>query len=583
MISIKIATILRFRYTLTIFTVFCLLIWHPCIANPQQPIPKDQLTPESILALIHRHGLDTLAIKQQLKSITQTPYKESDASLVWAYYMLMADVYSIKHESPNATSDHYYKKALELSLNSSNKELEFLCYARQGHYYFIYRKISDALPLFLKANYLQPRTNLHKTPALSEHYRFIALFYNHIGNQQRALDYLKMALPFSLIYSRPRIDMLNSMGIFLQQLGKHTQALKVLQQALAEAQMGRDTAWVGIISGNLSEYKWKEGKKEEALQLLHENIVSSLQQNEKLDYMRSNLIAATYQIELKDWKKAEKHLKNALTILTNKPALLIHRVEVAKLLADIALLKGDVTTERKHLREYFILKQQLDKQTDNEEIIKIGWKLESEEYEKSLKDNESKQRSIQRVYSLIGLTILLIASIIILLLSRSKNIVKIKNIELSNAKLRLDMEKQAVDLELDTVKNALNNFTETIHQNNLVIAHLRKKLDDNNDNDQHIKSKVSEELNTMLKSHLMTHDRWVEFRRNFDIMHPQHLQQLKDRYPLITENDLRIIALTKLGLNNRSMAGLLGISTEGIKKAKQRLKKKISSYQENNE
>ena len=80
----------------------------------------------------------------------------------------------------------------------------------------------------------------------------------------------------------------------------------------------------------------------------------------------------------------------------------------------------------------------------------------------------------------------------------------------------------------------------------------------------------------MLKSHLMTQERWLDFRKEFDLVYPNHLQNLKISNPLLTENDFRIIALMKLDLNNRSMGDLLGISVEGIKKAKQRLKKKIN-------
>jgi DNA-binding CsgD family transcriptional regulator len=41
------------------------------------------------------------------------------------------------------------------------------------------------------------------------------------------------------------------------------------------------------------------------------------------------------------------------------------------------------------------------------------------------------------------------------------------------------------------------------------------------------------------------------------------------------------VALMKLGLNNAEMANMLGITVEGIKKAKQRLRKKMGNQTPN--
>jgi DNA-directed RNA polymerase specialized sigma24 family protein len=38
---------------------------------------------------------------------------------------------------------------------------------------------------------------------------------------------------------------------------------------------------------------------------------------------------------------------------------------------------------------------------------------------------------------------------------------------------------------------------------------------------------------------------------------------------------VRLLALIKLKLNNREMSGMLGITVDGVKKAKQRLRKKM--------
>ncbi|WP_293300685.1 hypothetical protein [Pedobacter sp. UBA4863] len=44
----------------------------------------------------------------------------------------------------------------------------------------------------------------------------------------------------------------------------------------------------------------------------------------------------------------------------------------------------------------------------------------------------------------------------------------------------------------------------------------------------------------------------------------------------LTESNLRIVLLQKIGLNNAETANLLGITTEAVKKAKQRMRKKYT-------
>jgi DNA-binding CsgD family transcriptional regulator len=51
---------------------------------------------------------------------------------------------------------------------------------------------------------------------------------------------------------------------------------------------------------------------------------------------------------------------------------------------------------------------------------------------------------------------------------------------------------------------------------------------------------------------------------------------VKDRYPEITSNELRLMALLKMNLSSKEIANILNITPEGIKKARYRLRKKMN-------
>jgi DNA-binding CsgD family transcriptional regulator len=51
---------------------------------------------------------------------------------------------------------------------------------------------------------------------------------------------------------------------------------------------------------------------------------------------------------------------------------------------------------------------------------------------------------------------------------------------------------------------------------------------------------------------------------------------VKARFPDITANELRLLALLKMNLSSKEIANILNISQEGIKKARYRLRKKLN-------
>ncbi|HEY0769021.1 MAG TPA: hypothetical protein VGD31_01715, partial [Sphingobacteriaceae bacterium] len=79
-----------------------------------------------------------------------------------------------------------------------------------------------------------------------------------------------------------------------------------------------------------------------------------------------------------------------------------------------------------------------------------------------------------------------------------------------------------------------------------------------------------------------TEENWIEFRKLFDKVHAGYIYRIKSKYVNLTETDIRLITLMKLQLNYREMANMLGVTTEAVRKARQRLRKKLGLKQEDN-
>lgn len=529
----------------------------------------------SILSLSTKYGKDTIALKEHITPILKEAKKQNNTPILWAYNILMADTYSIIFDNTNPISDKYYESAKSLLKNKDLTELEFAGNVREGYYHFIYRKITQAVPYFLAANHLKNDIKPENVPDLENHYRFIASFYNYIGNHNQAISYLNSALPFTQKASRERIDMLNAIAVYSK--NNETEAKRYYEEALAEAIAAKDSVWIGIIQGNLSEYYLKEGKIQESIDYLKSNIKLSLQYNEPLDAMRASLHLAQLYVKLNDSKNAKKYVEDALSLMEDKPYFLAFKVDATLCLSKIAKLNNNQQDELKYLNQYIELKEKLDTQKNNEEIAKVGLKFEVENFENTLRQNEIKKKELIITYVFIIISIILASIVIILLINKSKNAIKIKNFKLEKDQLTLAKEKQTLNSELTHVKNSLTEFIEKVKENDNVISQLKLQLESNNELNDQMKSEVNAELNTLLQTHLMTQDRWETFQKEFEQMYPNYLFNLKINHPSLTENDIRIHTLSKLNLSNNSMSNLLGISIDGVKKAKQRLKKKLTS------
>lgn len=524
----------------------------------------------AVLELSKPNAKDTTYIQNIVKPLLKHAKSNNNSPLEWACHMLSADSYSMAFDYINPRSDYHYNEAEKLFQHEKFKELAMAGHIRRGTYYFTYQEIRSALPYFLKANELRDEVTKDQIPLIDIHYDFIARFYNFIGARSIAVNYLKDALPYTPTNGRKRINMLNTIGLCLFRDSSLHEADIYYRQALDVAILDKDTVWVGIIDGNLADVKWKQGKKNEAIQLIKSNFESSVKYDERLDAMRAGIMLSEWLMGLDNHKEAEFYLNSVKGLLDHKPYFLPYRVKVAKLWAELESLKGNHDQERKFLKQYIVLRDSLEERNNKEAIQQVTWQWETERFQNSLNAEALRREEIKKRYQIFALFFILIFIITVLLINRSRARIKIRNANLEKNQLIITHEKELVDRELIILKNSLEEFTETIKQNDVVIEQLRNSLQ----SDRQADNEVLNNLNMMLEAHIMTDDRWLKFKHAFDKVYPDYLLNIKEQNPKLTENDLRLIALTKLGLSNRSMSDLLGVSLEGIKKAKQRLKKK---------
>lgn len=97
-------------------------------------------------------------------------------------------------------------------------------------------------------------------------------------------------------------------------------------------------------------------------------------------------------------------------------------------------------------------------------------------------------------------------------------------------------------------------------------------------------SKVShtgiDELKNLVKQSIQTDKHWENFILHFNASNFDFFEKLRSVHPKITINEEKHCAFIKMKLSNKEVAALLGVEPDTVKKARQRLKKRINLKKE---
>lgn len=90
------------------------------------------------------------------------------------------------------------------------------------------------------------------------------------------------------------------------------------------------------------------------------------------------------------------------------------------------------------------------------------------------------------------------------------------------------------------------------------------------------------EIKKLVSKYTIQDNNWKDFDNYFESLNKNFYTRLKQKYPEISSNDLKICALIKLNLSIKEMASILNISPDSVKTARHRLRKKLQLNTEEN-
>ena len=145
----------------------------------------------------------------------------------------------------------------------------------------------------------------------------------------------------------------------------------------------------------------------------------------------------------------------------------------------------------------------------------------------------------------------------------------------------LMLEQERLKTEFDQMKQQLRNKTVELankakdnEDKNRLLLSLKEKFDLIQDNDPCLSKLRLGEIRRLLASYLKIDDKTFEIQ--MDELHQEFFKKLKDQFPALSNNDLRLCAYLRVGLNSKEIADILNIQPSSSYISRSRLRKKLN-------
>jgi len=358
-----------------------------------------------------------------------------------------------------------------------------------------------------------------------------------------------------------------ALGFHRQQV--YDSALIFYNQALDLAKQIKDTVWTGIVSGNIGQIFYAQGKYDTAYALLKGDYNASKEKGYFDNAGHSLQWAARTNLALGNKASALAEVREAFQLLKQWP--------------DANYLRNTYYTATQIFREmgnydsafyynnlWSRINDSLEKVVATSSLAISKAKLNDETSRYNIQNLNKEKRSQLLLRNVIIAAIVVLSLVVVLAVNRQRLKEKLKTEKAEQEKLRMEQEKLMMQQEAASAKDQLKMFTENIIEKTNLIEKLESQIKGKETtSEQHI---IISELSHQT---ILTEEDWSKFKSLFEKIYPGFFINLKEKFPDITLAEQRMAALTRLQLTPKQMASMLGISVDSVHKTRQRLRQRL--------
>lgn len=382
---------------------------------------------------------------------------------------------------------------------------------------------------------------------------------------KKALEYLQAVLPNIEKQGNNRhIRALHcNTGICYMRLKMFPKALSHLEKALEYQKentiiTAKTQSLIGSVYYEMENYK--QGLNFQKKAMLNYSVKGD--RTKKIIAYNNYAIAKSY-LKLCRLDSAEYYANKALS-LSKTIQNLKYEKEVNHTLALIAEHKGNHLDACMYFKTSTKLRDSLETINNKKNLSELHVKYETQKKEEQLSTIKQYYQAInnQKIFLIVGLVICIVV--------------------LGGGFLFFKKKINFHCLEKTKLSNELAEKQKELTTNSLHLAKKNKVLENIKDEVKHIKYSKNKNARYNYEKLIQTIDfdlkddvSWENFRKHFEQVHKDFYSNIKKKFPNITSNELRLMALLKLNLSSKEIGRILNITQEGVRKARYRLRKKL--------
>ncbi len=548
--------------------------------------PSDRINVAEQIYQAQLRLVDSTYAINEINNLILMAGKTNDHSLECFGWSLLADrLARTRGFNDESTSLHF--KAIGLAIKYELPLLQGICSYKAGRYFYSFKKFPSAFEYLLKADAIFKDQGYSKSPLAGSFLYFMANIYFETGDLDNAAHFYmqSLSIPGATVYQLKQTN--NTLGVIALRKNDYPRALVYMQKVLAIADADKDSTWKGIISGNIGSVYFKLNNFQQAISYLQTGYRLNLAHNEWSNAVDNISFLVKIYLSQNNTAAAATLLKAGEGLIQKDSSLKNRRN-----LYEVMAMYNEKTLHPAEALEYWKKQQQAN---DSINLLAnagnyntIQQKVETEKHLADIKNIQARSQIalLKRNLFIVILFLLMVVSLLVynrLRLKRKMEWALFIRQEalLTSEKLRAEAETLRAEDELVNAKALLKNYTENTRQKNELIKKFSVEIDKLKRGLPSTTGNYPQDYEEqLLQSTILTDVDWDDFRLLFEKVHKGFFFNLKKAFPQLSVTDTRLLSLIKLQLSNREMANMLGITTEAIRKAKQRLRKKINSEQE---
>ncbi len=401
----------------------------------------------------------------------------------------------------------------------------------------------------------------------------LASLYHYTGNKEKSIEIKKELLDiYRKRNNKKRIGLsLNDLGNSNYGIENYNVALDYLTESLSYSKEVNNHSLIGITLFNIGKTHVRLGQVQKGIDYLKQSIDYSrnISKHPLSESWALKRLGDVYTEELRMPEKAIPYLNRAIQLadaVGNKDDLYQSYRDRSEAYAALGQYKKAYADQKL----YKSINDSVYNIEKSREIERLKTEFETKEKEQQIAIQENEIELLEEKEKVSALQKSLLGGGLLLSLA----LVGFGFYGFRQKIERNKLEKEKVDAELDYKKKELTTHALHLAKKNEVLESLKLKA-------QRLKDSESatngyQQLITTINFDLKDDNNWENFSKYFQEVHHDFNYKVKQKFPDVTSNELRLMSLLKMNLSSKEIANILNISQEGIKKARYRLRKKLN-------